>query len=223
MRAAIATVTVTAAAPVIDALALFANRQAPRRTETPDGLEATFALYYLSRYLLSHELAPALSASAAPVIVNVAGVGTIRGRLQWEDLQSTRRYGMVRTQLQAARANDLLGVAFAAEHAQKMIPYILYHPGFTRSGDLSVLPAPTRAAIRIAAHLSARPIDASVALIHEFIDAPPTTALTAIDRGKPVPLSLPTLDPTDAARLAEVTAALVAHLDNTRNPTPPRG
>lgn len=217
VRSAIA--TITAAAPVIDALALFANRQAPRRTETPEGLEATFALYYLSRYLLSHELTAALSASAAPVIVNVAGVGNTKGQVQWEDLQLTRRYSMIRAQLQAARANDLLAVAFAAEHAQKLIPYVLYHPGFTRSGDLSVLPAPMRAAVRIAARLSARPIEISVAPIHEFIDTPPTTALTAVDRGKSVPLTLPTLNPANAARLAEATTALVTHLDNTLKPT----
>jgi NAD(P)-dependent dehydrogenase (short-subunit alcohol dehydrogenase family) len=34
----------------IDALALFANRLSPRYTETPEELEFTFALYYLSRY-----------------------------------------------------------------------------------------------------------------------------------------------------------------------------
>jgi hypothetical protein len=37
---------------VVDALVLCANRPSPRRRETVDGLEDTFALYYLSRYLL---------------------------------------------------------------------------------------------------------------------------------------------------------------------------
>ena len=85
-------------------------------TETPEGLEATFALYYLSRYLLSHELTPALSRSTSPVIINVAGVGIAKGSIQWDDLQLTRRYSMIRAQLQAGRANDLLGVGYAAGH-----------------------------------------------------------------------------------------------------------
>lgn len=208
-KAAVA--AITDAAPVVDALALFANRQAPRRTETPEGLEATFALYYLSRYLLSHQLRPALSGSAAPVIINVAGTGITKGSIHWEDLQLTRDYGMVTAQLQAGRANDLLGVSYAAAHGAK-VRYVLYHPGFTRSGDLSVLPAPMRATIRAAARVSARPVAESVAPVHDFIDNPPSVPLTAIDRDKPVPLTLATLDPGDAARLADVTAALLSGL-----------
>jgi len=208
-RAAIT--AITGSVPVIDAVALFANRQAPRRTQTPEGLEATFALYYLSRYLLSHELTPALARSASPVIINVAGTGIVKGTICWDDLQLTRGYSMMRAQLQAGRANDLLGVAYAAAH-HGTVPYVLYHPGFTRSGDVSVLPAPLRVTIRAAALVAARPVEASVAPVHEFIDRPPSAPLTAIDRGKPVPPELPTLDPANAARLADVTSALLSSL-----------
>ena len=125
--------------PVVDALALFANRQAPARISTVDGLEATFALYYLSRHLLSHGLRDALDRAPTPVIVNVAGVGITKGSIQWTDLQLRRRYRMITAQLQAARANDLLGVDFAATSGSRA-RYVLYHPGFTRSGDLSGSP-----------------------------------------------------------------------------------
>jgi NAD(P)-dependent dehydrogenase (short-subunit alcohol dehydrogenase family) len=206
-RAAIA--AITDSAPVIDALALFANRQAPRRTETPEGLEATFALYYLSRYLLSHALTPLLARSASPVIVNIAGVGIAKGTICWDDLQLTRRYSMMRAQRQAGRANDLLGVGYAAAH-DGTVPYVLYHPGFTRSGDLSPLSAPLRVAIRAAASLAARPVEASVEPVHGFIDRPPSAPLTALDRSRPVPPGFPTLDPADASRLALATSALLS-------------
>ncbi|HEY6788025.1 MAG TPA: SDR family NAD(P)-dependent oxidoreductase [Trebonia sp.] len=103
-KAAVA--TITDSAPVIDALALFANRQAPLRSETPEGLEATFTLYYLSRYLLSHQLTPALSRSATPVIINVAGVGITKGSIHWEDLQLSRDYGMVTAHPAAGRTGQ---------------------------------------------------------------------------------------------------------------------
>jgi hypothetical protein len=208
-RAAIA--AITASAPVIDALALFANRQSPQRAETPEGLEATFALYYLSRYLLSHELTSALARSASPVIVNVAGVGITKGAICWDDLQLTRGYSMIRAQLQAGRANDLLGVAYAAVPGAS-VPYMLYHPGFTRSGDLSFLPAPLRLAVAAAARLAARPVEASVAPVHGFIDSPPSAPLTAVDRGRPVPAGLATLDPAAAARLARLTSVLLSDI-----------
>ncbi|MFJ8687510.1 SDR family NAD(P)-dependent oxidoreductase [Micromonospora wenchangensis] len=196
--------------PTVDALVLCANRQSPGRTVTDEGLEQTFALYYLSRYLLSHGLRDQLDAAERPVVVNVAGVGVTKGSIHWDDLQLARRYGMVDAQLQAGRANDLLGVDFARSGARAR--YVLYHPGFTRSGDLSTLPAPLRGLIR-AASVFARPVGRSVQPIVEWIDDPPSDALTANDRGRPVPLSTRTLDPAAARRLGVVTDALLTRLD----------
>ncbi|MHA7985589.1 SDR family NAD(P)-dependent oxidoreductase [Rathayibacter sp. CAU 1779] len=195
----------------IDALALFANRQAPKRTVTTEGLEQTFALYYLSRYLLGHGLSPQLERSESPVVVNVAGVGMTRGEIHWDDLQLEHGYGMATAQLQAGRANDLLGVALA-DRPGTGIRSVLYHPGFTRSGDLSPLPVVLRASIRMLARVSARPIADSIAPIHRFIDDPPAAPLTAVDRGRPVPLDLETLDPSNARRLADVTRDLLRSL-----------
>lgn len=206
---------IEASTDVVDALVLCANRVRPRRVETTEGFESTFALYYLSRYLLSHGLTPALKLSASPVIVNVAGVGTRKGTIHWDDLQLARRYRAVAAQLQAGRANDLLGVGYAARHGDR-VPYVLYHPGFTRSGDLSTLPRLTRASIRVAARLFARPVEAAVAPIDGFIDAPPPASLTAVDRDRRLPLTLPTLDADRAGRLAERTAALLDRLDGVR-------
>ncbi|MFB4311239.1 SDR family NAD(P)-dependent oxidoreductase [Actinomadura sp. GTD37] len=192
----------------VDALALFANRISPKYTETPDGLEFTFALYYLSRYLLGHRLRPLFDAAPSPVIINVAGVGKTAGTISWDDPQLARHYGQVRAQLQAGRANDLLGVAFASQTESK-VRYILYHPGFTRSGaDAHPNPVIQRT-IKVLARFFARPIADAVRPIVEWIDRPPAGALSAIDRGKPVDLSLKTLDPDDAARLAAYTQDLL--------------
>jgi NAD(P)-dependent dehydrogenase (short-subunit alcohol dehydrogenase family) len=192
----------------VDALALFANRVSPKRRETVDGLEYTFALYYLSRYLLSHRLIPLLDASPKPVIVNVAGVGTTAGGIGWDDPQLTRRYGQVRAQLQAGRANDLLGVAFA-NHAGSKARYVLYHPGFTRSGIGNYENRLVRGALGVLGKLFARPVADAVRPIVEWIEHPPADVLTAIDRDKPVDRSLRTLDPAEAARLMAYTEELL--------------
>lgn len=204
---------------VVDALVFCANRQSPKRRETVDGLEYTFGLYYLSRYLLSRRLSPLMDTSAAPVIISVAGVGSTAGTIHWDDLQLERRYSTIRAQLQAGRANDLLGVAFAQRAAGKAA-YVMYHPGFTRSGDASMLNPVLRGTIRLLARFAARPVEASIRPIVEFIDAPPRAALTAIDRGKPVDPSLKTLDPGDADRLAALTEQL---LSQHTAQTPPQG
>ncbi|MCT9082997.1 SDR family NAD(P)-dependent oxidoreductase [Streptomyces fulvoviolaceus] len=193
----------------VDALALFANRVSPKRRETVDGLEYTFALYYLSRYLLGHLLRPQLDAAPAPLIVNIAGVGNAAGSIAWDDPQLTHRYGAIRAQLQAGRANDLLGVSFANQPAGKA-RYVLYHPGFTRSGADGHPSPVTRAAIKLLARLFARPVEDAVRPIIDWIDTPPTDPLTAIDRGRPVEKSLKTLDPGAAERLAAYTEGVLS-------------
>jgi NAD(P)-dependent dehydrogenase (short-subunit alcohol dehydrogenase family) len=191
----------------VDALLLFANRPQPVRRVTADGLEYTFALYYLSRYLLGQLLAPQLDAAPHPLIVNVAGVGTKAGRIHWDDLQLTGKYSLIQAQLQAGRANDLLGVAFAEQDHRAR--YVLYHPGFTRSG-LDGHPSPVvRAALRTLARFFAHPVAESVRPIVDWIDTPPPAPLTAVDRGTELPLTFPTLDPADAARLGRATSDLL--------------
>ncbi|WP_406077836.1 SDR family NAD(P)-dependent oxidoreductase [Micromonospora sp. NBC_00858] len=192
---------------VVDALALFANAQAPRRIVTGEGLERTFALYYLSRYLLSFGLRPALDRAAAPVIVNVAGVGVTKGGVRWTDPQLASGYSMITAQLQAGRANDLLGVGFAQRSGSRA-RYVLYHPGFTKSGDRSPLPLVLRGLLA-AASVAAQPIADAVAPIHRFLDTPPAAPLTAIDRDKRLPLSFPTLDAGNAERLMDLTETLL--------------
>jgi len=187
----------------VDALTLFANRPVPRRTETADGLEYTFALYYLSRYLLGTRLAPLMD--TASVIVNVAGVGNTSGAIHWDDPQLNDRYSVVRAQLQAGRANDLLGVAYDGPAR-----YVLYHPGFTRSGLDSHPNSLVRGVLKTLALFAARPVEQSVGPILAWIDQPPTEPLTAVDRGRPVDLSVKTLDPGAARRLATYTSNLLS-------------
>ncbi|MEV4629856.1 SDR family NAD(P)-dependent oxidoreductase [Micromonospora sp. NPDC049523] len=193
---------------VVDALVLFANAVALRRTVTAEGLERTFALYYLSRYLLSFGLRPALDRATAPVIVNVAGVGVTKGEVHWSDPQLASGYSAVAAQLQAGRANDLLGVGFAQRSGSRA-RYVLYHPGFTKSGDRSALPLVVRGLLAVAAAVAARPVVDAVAPIHQFLDAPPAAPVTAVDREKALPPSFSTLDPHDAERLMDLTEKLL--------------
>jgi NAD(P)-dependent dehydrogenase (short-subunit alcohol dehydrogenase family) len=62
------------------------------RTETVDGYETTFAVNYLAPFLLTNLLLPSLKAASPARIVNVVS-GTHRmGKLDFDDLQSTRNF-----------------------------------------------------------------------------------------------------------------------------------
>lgn len=195
--------------PAVDALVLCANRQSPQRVETVEGLEFTFSLYYLSRYLLSHGLRAQFDAAAAPVIINVAAPGIKVGSVNFDDLQLEQKYGTLRAQTQCGRANDLLGVAFAEEASSKA-RYYLYHPGFTATlGGIAHLKQPTKGIITLLSKLAAKPVEKAIVPMVAAIDNPPSAPLTADNQGKPVDLSTKTFDPDTARRLSEVTRQLV--------------
>ncbi|KPI19089.1 short-chain dehydrogenase/reductase SDR [Actinobacteria bacterium OK074] len=193
----------------VETLVLCANRQSPSRIQTPEGLEFTFGLYYLSRYLLGHGLRKQFDAAEHPVIINFAAAGLKVGSVNFDDLQAEKRYSVLRAQAQCGRANDLLGRAFALEPSSKA-RYVLYHPGFTATlGGIAHLKQPVKGIITVLSKIAAKPVDKAIAPMLELIDAPPADRLTAIDRGKPVDLSMKTFDPDNARRLADVTRQLV--------------
>src|SRR5882757_5448156 len=195
--------------PAVDALVLCANRQSPARQETAEGLEFTFGLYYLSRYLLGHGLREQFDAAEHPVIINFAAPGLKVGTVRFDDLQAEQRYSTLRAQAQAGRAIDLLGASFGQEPSSKA-RYVLFHPGFTATlGGIAHLNQPVKGIITVLSKIAAKPVDKAIAPILPLIDEPPTDTLTAIDRGKPVDLTLRTFDPDNARRLAQVTRKLV--------------
>jgi NAD(P)-dependent dehydrogenase (short-subunit alcohol dehydrogenase family) len=181
----------------VDVLVLTADRFHPKRTVTADGLEATFALYYLSRYLLAHGL-------DAGLVVAFSAPGVTAGRVHWDDPQLTSGYSGVKAQLQAGRMNDLLGVAVAEEK-----PYVLFHPGFTRTNAISQIPQPMRTVIRALEKVAARTVAEAIRPVLDVIDEPPSAGFHPIDRGKPVDPALKTFDRADAARLADLTREVV--------------
>ncbi|WP_084392870.1 SDR family NAD(P)-dependent oxidoreductase [Nocardiopsis listeri] len=195
--------------PVIDALVLCANRQAPQREVSPEGLEFTFGLYYLSRYLLSHGLRAEFDAAPAPVIINIAAAGLKVGKVNFADLQFEEKYSTIRAQMQAGRTNDLLGRSLADEPSSKA-RIVLYHPGFTKTlGGIAHLKQPVKGIITFLSKVAAKSVEAAIAPMVAVIDSPPSERLTGINQGKSVDLTMDTFDPARARKLAEVTRRLV--------------
>ncbi|BCY10012.1 hypothetical protein [Actinoplanes sp. L3-i22] len=192
----------------IDALVLSAGRFSPRRVVTADGLEQTFAIGVLAKHLLASGLRPALERADTPVILNLCGVGGIRaGRIHWDDLQLTSGYSLTAATMQGARANDLLGVGFAGHNPDTIIRYVLYNPLFVDSGMHRYFDQPMRSIVGVAARaFGATPAAAALPLAG-LLDRPPRAALTALRRGKPVPVPG---DRADAARLYRVLDELSA-------------
>jgi len=132
----------------------------PRRLETADGFELQFGTNVLGHFALTGLLMPLLERAAVserPRVVTVASIAHKRGRLNFDDLQSTRRYSPMQSYQQSKLAN----LMFALELDRRLrasnsaVMSVAVHPGVAntnlfRAGERSALDSALRAA---ASHL----------------------------------------------------------------------
>ncbi|GAA3428911.1 hypothetical protein GCM10018953_60950 [Streptosporangium nondiastaticum] len=197
--------------PVVDKLILCAQRYRlfGDRVTTREGFEHSFALAYLSRFVLSHGLHDALRAARRPVIMNVGTPGVPLGRIHWDDLQLTRAYSGTKATLQSFRANDLLGVAFGVLHAGSGVSYIGYNPGVVSTGMPESLPQPLRAATKAFSAMFATSVPKATAPMTALLDDPPAEPFTAYWQKRRLSLDGRAFARQDALRLHDLTRELI--------------
>ena len=106
----------------VDALVCCAGIFALRPEWTDEGLERTFALNYLSRFLLVRRLEPLLTASPSARVVLVANAGAYRDRLDLDDPHYRRGRPGMRVASRTQFANDLLAVELAERYRGSRSP-----------------------------------------------------------------------------------------------------
>jgi NAD(P)-dependent dehydrogenase (short-subunit alcohol dehydrogenase family) len=103
-----------------------------RREPTADGHERTFALNVLAPYALTRRLDGALQAASGGRVVNVASAAHRGHRIDFTDLEGSRRYRGWDAYGRSKLALILLTYAFARR--DPAVQYFAVHPGFVRSG-----------------------------------------------------------------------------------------
>jgi PPOX class probable F420-dependent enzyme len=192
----------------VDGLVLCARHYRTTRAVTAEGFEHTFALYYLSRFLLSYRMVGLLDAADEPVILNVSGPGSGADSIRWDDLGGERSYAPQRILVQGGQLNDLLGVGFARRHPSPKVRYVLLHPGVVNTAFSGEYDADT--AVQIAQiRATARPVEEAIVPILDVLDHPPAEQLTAIAEGRPLDVHGPAFDAALADRLYAETTRLL--------------
>ncbi len=127
------------AEPRIDVLinnagALFSSRQV-----TGDGLEMTFATNHMSYFVLTLGLADRLRATPGARVVNTSSAAHQRARLDFDDLQSAKRYRGFPVYGRSKLCNILFTRELAKRWSDSGVTANSLHPGFvsTRFGDHS--------------------------------------------------------------------------------------
>jgi NAD(P)-dependent dehydrogenase (short-subunit alcohol dehydrogenase family) len=125
--------------PRIDVLVNNAGALFGSRHETEDGLERTFALNHLSYFVLTLGLRERLLASAPARIVNTSSDAHRGNRLDFDDLQSARKFKGFAAYGRTKLANILFTRELARRLAGTSVTANAFHPGFvaTRFGDES--------------------------------------------------------------------------------------
>ncbi|WP_326822909.1 SDR family NAD(P)-dependent oxidoreductase [Streptosporangium sp. NBC_01756] len=196
--------------PAIDGVVLCARFMRSHRSVTAEGFESNFALFYLSRLLLSYGLLGPLEKVGRPVIVNVAGPGHDTP-VAWNDLQSIRQYDLVHAMFMTGRLNDLLGVTFAERHGGGPVRYVLFHPGTTATSYAGEFDPQTAAYLQ-RQRMMAKPATDVVAPLVRLLDDPPASPLTAFNLFTELKLHAGLFSAKDAERLSLLTEELLAGL-----------
>lgn len=127
---------------------------------TIEGLERTFALNYLSRYLLARRLLPVLEDAPSGRLVLVANAGLYGDTLDFSDLQYRRGRPGLRVARRTQFANDLLATELAERLGGMRVEVTCVFPGVTRTdlfGNAVGLPWFARALVPVLLPLLATP------------------------------------------------------------------
>lgn len=130
---------IAASEPRIDVLVNNAGAVFAKREVTGDGLERTFATNHMAYFVLTNGLLNRLRGSAPSRIVNTASDAHKGKELDFDDLQSARKYQAFKVYGRSKLCNILYTRALAKRLAGSHVTANSLHPGFvaTRFGDQS--------------------------------------------------------------------------------------
>ncbi|MFB9275786.1 SDR family NAD(P)-dependent oxidoreductase [Cohnella cellulosilytica] len=198
----------------IDLLLLCAQSQKYSKAyrETTDGFEQHFALYYLSRFILSYQFRELLRNSAAPLVINVCAPG-VKGDIQWGDLQlrNQRPFNSIKAIMHGSRLNNLLGVAFAQSAEDTNIKYVLFNPGAvqtkgaTEAFDHKLI----KTWVKLMYKIIGLPVQKAVDPVLHFVQSPPEESLTAYKQNKRLNIAQVIRNKDQSERLLHLTLELI--------------
>lgn len=113
----------------IDILINNAGAHFTKRHLTVDGVEATFAVNYLSRFLLTNLLLDLINRSKQGRIINVSGEYHRKGKINFEDLSLGKDYSAISAVAQSKLADVMFTYSLAEKLKGTNITVNCMHPG----------------------------------------------------------------------------------------------
>lgn len=111
-----------------------------KRTETADGIETQFGVNHLGPFTLTQLLLDTLKAAAPSRIVNVASTVHHGATINFDDLESREKYGVMKAYGQSKLANVLFTYELARRLEGTGVSANCLHPGVVRTNITRDLP-----------------------------------------------------------------------------------
>ena len=119
------------------------------RSETEDGIEATFAVNHLGYFLLTNLLLDLMAESAPARIVNVSSEAHKYGAINFDDLQNEKNYRAFAAYSNSKLANVLFTYELARRLEGTQVTANCLHPGVVGTNLFRALPKPLGALFRL--------------------------------------------------------------------------
>lgn len=103
------------------------------RKHSPDGIEMQFAVNHLGHFLLTNLLLDTLKQSAGSRIINVSSNAHFKGTINFDDINSEKKYFGWRVYCQSKLANVLFTYELAKKVDKKSVTVNCLHPGVVKT------------------------------------------------------------------------------------------
>jgi NAD(P)-dependent dehydrogenase (short-subunit alcohol dehydrogenase family) len=195
--------------PRIHLLVNNAGVQHLHRTVSADGIEATLAVNHLAPFLLTRLLLPSLQAAAPARVVTVSSSLARWGRIDFDDLQQTRRYNGTRAYLQSKLANAMFTLSLAERLTKHGVTAVCVYPGLVATDLLRERWWWRAAWLRpLWRAFFLHPDAAARAVVAAATTTPPGGNCCVTLGGRTVPVPRPARDPEQRRRLWDATVRL---------------
>lgn len=103
------------------------------RSVTPDGFEATFAVNHLAPFVLTQSVLDVLKQSSPARIITVSSIAHSRGKIDFNDLQSEKRFGGYAAYAMSKLANIYFTTELSSRLKGTGVTANCLHPGVVRT------------------------------------------------------------------------------------------
>jgi NAD(P)-dependent dehydrogenase (short-subunit alcohol dehydrogenase family) len=201
---------IAAVEPRVDVLVNNAGAMFAVRSVTEDGLERTFAVNHMAYFVLTNRLRERLVAAAPARIVSTASDAHRGNTLDFDDLQSARRYRALTVYGRSKLANILFNRELARRLAGTGVTANCLHPGFVATRIADNNGGIFRAGIGIAKKLFALTPEQGAQTVVHLVSSPEVGGVTGgyFAKSRPATPTLAAQDDAAAQRLWEESARI---------------